>query len=83
MGLAAGRGHHRKGNEAWWRKLDEKHLLESGVSLLCLNCIKKKATRFSAAGASADARENSGEKIKMELAWNLCNQRKYLGDLLL
>lgn len=63
-------------------KLDEKHLLWNCVSFLCLSCFKE-ATRFSAAGASADARGNSGEKIKIELAQDPCNQGKYRSDLLL
>lgn len=39
-----------------WQKLDEKCVLRNCISLLCLNCLKK-TTRFSAAGASADARK--------------------------
>lgn len=61
----------------------EKCIVQNCISLLRLNCLKK-PTCLSAAGASADAqKKNSREKIKIELAWSLCNQGKYLGDLLL
>ena len=71
-----------EGGEPRRQKLDENCLLWNCVSFLCLSCFKK-ATRLSAAGASADARGNSGEKIKIELAQDPCNQGKYRGDLLL
>lgn len=53
------------------------------VFLFCVETASRKPCVFLQLVPLLMHRKNSGEKIKIELAWSLCNQGKYLGDLLL